>query len=295
MGMRAWMWAAGLVVGVVGCSEYDISEKAAADELPPATTTTPAPPVDPPEYTEPDIPVDDPPDDPQIDTGTPPEIDTGTPPVVADPVGCADGTREGFLSQADYPDIAACSGGWTEPGITLASPATPCGRQNGDDSSNPEGIGCTAEDLCATGWHVCDGGAEVGDKSFDGCAGAVPGGTPDKTLFFAVAQHSIDGTVCDDSAVEANDVFGCGNLGVQLDASKNCGVLDRALASTSPDSCGFNEAEPFLGPWECNGGTDSHLREGELVTKMGCPGGSCSYDGQPVSSQDKGGVVCCRD
>jgi hypothetical protein len=31
------------------------------------------------------------------------------------------------------------------------------------------------------------------------------------------------------------------------------------------------------------------------VTKKGCPNHSCSYDGAPVGSSDKGGVLCCRD
>jgi hypothetical protein len=67
------------------------------------------------------------------------------------------------------------------------------------------------------------------------------------------------------------------------------------LASTQPQSCGFNEAEPNLGPWECLGGSDSHLNEGALVTKDACQGDSCSYDGDPIGASDKGGVLCCRD
>ena len=90
-------------------------------------------------------------------------------------------------------------------------------------------------------------------------------------------------------------MFGCGNLGTALTADKGCGVLDRVLASMHQDTCGINEAEPDLGPWECVGGAESHYHEGELVTKKGCPGRSCSYDGYPVGNSDKGGVLCCRD
>jgi hypothetical protein len=72
-------------------------------------------------------------------------------------------------------------------------------------------------------------------------------------------------------------------------------VLTRALASTHANSCGFNEAEPTLGPWQCLGTADSHLREGALVSKAGCPALSCSAGGQTIGNSDKGGVLCCRD
>lgn len=125
-----------------------------------------------------------------------------------------------------------------------------------------------------------------------GCADAVPSAAPPGVLF-AIAQGSTTDTVCDESSPDSNDVFGCGNLGMALSSSQGCGPLTAALASQQPNSCGWNEAMPPIGPWECNG-SDS-WDEGALVTKNGCPGGSCSYSGQPVSSSDGGGVICCRD
>ena len=211
----------------------------------------------------------------------------------ADPVGCSDGTREGFLSQTQYPNIAACSGAWSVPGVTRANLVPTCMRVAGNSSANADGVGCAAADLCSSGWHVCSGAAEVAQQAPSGCADAVPPGTPDKSLLFIVSQASQMNTTCDTTG--DNDVFGCGNLGIQLTADKNCGPLNRALASTQPQSCGYNEAEPQLGPYECKGGSDSHLHEGALVTKAGCPNDSCSYSGSPVGSSDKGGVLCCRD
>ncbi len=208
-------------------------------------------------------------------------------------VGCADGEREGFLSLLDYPGIAGCSGGWALPGVTN-SLAPACHRGAGDDSGNVAGLGCSAVDLCAEGWHVCDGKDEVLLQSPEGCAAAVPAGTPDKSLFFAVRQSSLEGSTCTDDGTGDNDVFGCGNLGNLLGADKNCAPLDRVLASTQPNSCGFNEAEPPLGPWQCLGTNDSHLHEGALVTKDACANNDCSYDGHPIASSDKGGVLCCR-
>jgi len=214
-------------------------------------------------------------------------------PLVAE-AGCADGTREGFVSMDSHPFIAGCSGGWSVGGITRPDLAPTCDRASGNDSDNPEGAGCSAADLCSPGWHVCLGRAEVAGLSPDGCAGAVPPGTPDKSLFFAVQQNSQADSVCDDSDL-GNDVFGCGNLGTVLSPDKNCGALNRVLASMHAGTCGFNEAEPPLGPWLCVGGDDSHLHEGSLVKKNGCPSVSCSYDGNPVDNSGKGGVLCCID
>jgi len=49
-------------------------------------------------------------------------------------MGCADGTREGFIDATRFPDVAACAGGWV---------------QDLDVSTS-------ASALCAAGWHVCD-------------------------------------------------------------------------------------------------------------------------------------------
>jgi hypothetical protein len=208
-------------------------------------------------------------------------------------VGCADGTREGFVSMSDHPTIAGCSGAWTVAGVTRPNLVPTCNRGAGNSGANTEGTGCSVADLCAEGWHVCAGSAEVSLKSATGCADAVPPGTPDKSLLFVVSQPSQMNAACSTSG--DNDVFGCGNLGIVLDASKGCGPLTRALASEQAGSCGYNEAEPNLGPWQCIGGADSHLHEGALVTKKGCPNHSCSYDGAPIGSSDKGGVLCCQD
>jgi hypothetical protein len=234
------------------------------------------------------------------DLGTPsiarvpncPPVDPPVDPPIDPEIGCADGQREGFLSEADYPGIAGCSGGWSLPGVGATSM---CNRAAGDDSANPDGTTCSANDLCSEGWHICEGKSEVASRSSNGCAGAVPPGTPDKSLFFAVRQPSLQGSVCSDDGTGDNDIFGCGNLGNPLGADKNCAPLDRVLASTQPNRCGFNEAEPPLGPWQCLGSSDSHFHEGALVTKSACSSNDCSYDGLPVNTADKGGVLCCRD
>ena len=73
--------------------------------------------------------------------------------------GCADGSREGFNNTSRFPSIAACDGGWTVPGIAGAAGKLPaCNRAAGG-----HGIfqGCSAADLCAVGWHVCTGAADI--------------------------------------------------------------------------------------------------------------------------------------
>ena len=216
-------------------------------------------------------------------------------PPVNPEVGCADGTREGFLDDKAYPQIAGCSGAWDQPGITPDSVVPTCGNKGGNSGSKADGIGCAAPDLCAASWHVCKTWQEVAAKSATGCVDATPANAAPKSLFFAIRQPSQNGSVCGDWAdgPNFNDLFGCGNLGTTLDATKKCGPLDRVIASTAPNKCGFNEAEPSLGPWECVGPGQSDLNEGANVTKKACQGGSCQYDGQPVNPWGKGGVLCC--
>lgn len=210
--------------------------------------------------------------------------------------GCSDGTREGFQSLTEYPAIASCSGGWSVGGVTRDDLAPACDRKSGNNGQNMEGTGCSAADLCAVGWHVCRGKTEVAAKAgAKGCADSVPTGSPDKAMFFAVQQHSAQFSQCDDASAGDNDVFGCGNLGIALTGDKGCGVLTRALASMKAGSCGYNEAEPGLGPWQCLGAAGSDIHEGGLVTKSGCPGSSCTWEGSPTGNWDRGGVLCCKD
>ncbi|WP_437708131.1 hypothetical protein WMF45_29320 [Sorangium sp. So ce448] len=196
--------------------------------------------------------------------------------------GCSDGTREGFLDEAVYPLIAACSGGWSIPGILTAT-APRCGHLAGNDSANPTGLTCGAADLCAPGFHVCAGAEDVARRSPTGCEGAQFG--PD--LFFATRQGSTGCAICATGSLEdspsctgcscargcatspltANDLFGCGSRGGRPIAA-SCGVLDRF----SDDLCGA-----IGSMWNCRG---DGCNEANVVTK---------------TSDEGGGVLCCAD
>lgn len=221
-------------------------------------------------------------------------------------VGCADGQREGFTDLAMYPDIAGCDGAWTIPGIHTDAPGTApacpgvaatdttvpaCGRSTGDDSANPLGTGCNVADLCAVGWHVCTGAADVARSSPTGCAGAT--GSDDGPLFFATRQSSTGcgqcatGTrtdaACDSAsctpgclqtAATSNDFFGCGNIGSSPPADV-CGPLDRF----SQDLCSGLAGSP----WTCN------------LTTMADDNGLCEAYTVTKTDVSHGGVACCRD
>lgn len=174
-------------------------------------------------------------------------------------VGCSDGTREGFADMGSYPEIASCSGGWTVAGILAIKPAS-CGYQSGDASSNPGGTGCGVEDLCAPGWHVCNGKDDVAQGSSTGCVGSVTAGAK----FFAVRQGG-SGGVCGNGS---DDVMGCGTLGSQTLDMVSCDPLNRYTA---------NLCVGLPAPWGC--GFDSG-DEANQITKDG---------------PDAGGVICCRD
>jgi hypothetical protein len=222
-------------------------------------------------------------------------------------VGCADGQREGFTDVGTYPNIAGCSGAWTiagihtdDPGIAPACPGLAttdttvpaCDRNAGDDSTNPLGTGCNVADLCAQGWHVCTGAADVARSSPTGCDGAA--GSDDPSVFFATRQSSTGcgecatGTStdpsCDSSACAigclqtenvSNDFFGCGNFGSPTLAAA-CGPLDRFSNNLCSGLTGST--------WSCDlpatTADDTGLCEAYTVTKSGI---------------DDGGVACCRD
>ena len=198
--------------------------------------------------------------------GEPPAEEAGIP---GDPAreGCADGTREGFTSERDWPDIAGCSGAWSVGGLLGPGVRDPmCMRQGGNDGQNTFGDGCGVADLCAAGWHVCRDAADVRRCSASGCESAVEGPAP--RFFLTLAGASPQG-ICSPDRNAANDVHGCGNFGQPESAA--CDPLNRRLT--------FAECQASQGIWSC-GGPGEHLIEAALVSKSASP---------------LGGVLCCRD
>jgi hypothetical protein len=203
---------------------------------------------------------------------------------VQDPVvnGCADGTREGFLSLTSYPLIAACAGGFQVPGVLTATLNPACGRQGGNNGPRPTGVGCNVADLCAVGWHVCYSSPEVTARSTTGCANSAP--TPGQ--FFATRQSSTGCGVCatgtnranppcnsssctagcGGSDAVANDVFGCGSAGATPDGS--CAPLSQFSN---------NVCSSLPAGWSC--GSDGFAEAMNIV----------------LTTPAAGGVLCCRD
>jgi hypothetical protein len=184
--------------------------------------------------------------------------------------GCSDGTREAFIDAARFPSVAGCSGGWSVPGLlTEQSMAPGCTRTAGNDSSNPSGTGCTIEDLCADGWHVCRGASELtlaGVTCQDAGIGPVTGG---RGVFFATRQRGTAPTGCSPGATTgSNNLHGCGNFG-RVEDPGCAPPLDRQIESTV---CAANP------PWVCNDPT-SIMTEAMVVTKSG---------------SEAGGVLCCH-
>ena len=175
-------------------------------------------------------------------------------------IGCADGSREGFADLVSFPRIAACAGGWSVPGIVPA-PVAACGRTAGDDSANPNGTGCSAEDLCDEGWHVCASVEEL-SAVLSSCDLLT---TSD--AFFIAAVSGPGGRACSDDG-RTNDIFGCGTIGRDMVDEASCGPLNRY------DS---GPCTPLASPWNC--GASSSGMEASIVFKLG---------------PERGGVLCCR-
>jgi hypothetical protein len=195
--------------------------------------------------------------------------------------GCSDGTREGFRD-LNQKDIAGCAGAWDVPGILNAVPN--CGRSAGNDGLMATGIGCSAADLCAEGWHICRDGSEVRQSSTtQSCEGCLSG---EELVLFIVATGSAVGGVEQDASPMAdaplpssiglcgtdyprtNDVHGCGTLGTP--DTELCAPLLRRMS--------FVDCLGTAGIWMCGDYRDS-LREAEVVRK---------------TAPELGGVLCCR-
>lgn len=176
------------------------------------------------------------------------------------PIGCSDMQREGFLSIDTWPEIAACSGGFTVAGVFWTDPQ--CSRGAGDDSRNPSGSGCSIADLCAEGWRPCASPAEVRDRTDDrGCDIDWPAG-----MFFAARVSGPAGA--DECGIGTNDFYGCGSAGGGADRG-TCAPLTRS----SGEKC--RDIPP---PWDCEDtGVVWQYDEAARVVKPG-PGG---------------GVLCC--
>ncbi len=169
--------------------------------------------------------------------------DTAPPTYTMAQIGCADGSREGFLDISRFPFIAGCSGAWTVPGVHALIPS--CKRQAGNTGLTPMGEGCNVSDLCAEGWHVCSGRSDVTssnpknlggktsvpEKEYDyvdpfACDGLLDG--TQGPLFFATRATNLGNFNCSPDPIEKdwgnNDIAGCGNLGCPTQAD-TCGPL----------------------------------------------------------------------
>jgi hypothetical protein len=238
--------------------------------------------------------------DGQTDEGLPVPC-SGTPPGI---IGCADGTREGFMNLGSNPTIAACGGAWTNPG--LDGPPT-CNRAAGNHATNRPGAGCSAADLCAAGWHVCHGPGDVAARATDGCALAVdpfyanfgvppfgedatgtPLVPPPGGAFFAT--RASDAT-CGDVVVggagpgaSTYSIQGCGNLGLEgacapLDrmAGPLCGGLTDTMSTDADNPAtdwGYPSADTWA--WQCTAAAE----RATLIKRF---------------PDRQGGVLCCKD
>jgi hypothetical protein len=183
-------------------------------------------------------------------------------------LGCADGTREGFLRLDIWPRVAACSGGFSYAGVVGEEAQTPkCNRMAGNNwPGNPAGEGCGAADLCASGWRLCKNSQDLASHSPTGdCEGSIVEGD---LRFFLVGMGASPQGVCFDDPATTNDLHGCGVRGQP--ETTGCSPLFRRMTFTDCMASGI---------WRC-GTENDFLNEAKVVTKAG---------------PEHGGVLCCKE
>jgi hypothetical protein len=189
------------------------------------------------------------------------ENEGGANEVDASIVGCADGTREYLLDTTLHVGVAGCGGAFLAHGMLTKSDAgSPCHKRGGNSAANglATGLGCSADDLCAVGWHVCASATEFVD-SVGTCA--EDSGAPESGVFYASATRGTGNLQCDGDG-GTNDLFGCGATGVGVGGG--CGAFNASLSTFKPIS------------YWLLGGASTELID---VQKQAGPGG----------------VLCCHD
>lgn len=170
------------------------------------------------------------------------------------------------MDVAGQPKIAACSGGFSVAGVTTPDSMSPqCGRVSGNDSVNPNGQGCSVEDLCSEGWHVCHGAMDVAQHSSTGQCEPSIAVTP---VFWLTRQAQDEQANCAPPPA-TNNITGCGTMGGG--PSNTCAPLDRRMR--------VSECIPTAA-WYCGNDNADALIEAQIVFKIG-----------PA----EGGVLCCTD
>ena len=201
-----------------------------------------------------------------------------------------------------------------------------CGNTSGNDSDNPNGVGCNVADLCAEGWHVCLGKSDVQAHNPDGCEGIMDGAKGGQ--FFLARTSSTGAFNCAPDTIgspdSVNDLFGCGDLGCPATES-TCAPLQLG----SHDKCKALNYKPTAS-CECQyagelPSDDPKYAEGDMETVVCQPNsGGCGWckpldywaykldedlpatwdcgtnttaeaDNVVKTGPELGGVLCCKD
>gem|GEM_PF-3923386 len=172
--------------------------------------------------------------------------------------GCADGTRELFTNMAKYPTIAGCAGFYRGESLRLARQGQNCGATSSQECK-------AAEDLCASGWHICMKNGDPNDM-----------------------KNRVTGPDC------ASD-----GAGLFVAASSHCVTSQPACsygASGLPCTQGGPCSEPICCGKDCQFGLckdavwANETRCARPQTFIGC-GNANSFHGTPLIT----GVLCCKD
>jgi hypothetical protein len=187
-------------------------------------------------------------------------------------IGCADGSREGFVDTTKFTNIAACAARWSH-SLSMCPPGN-AGSGNGK-------YGCSA---CAPGWHLC-GWKPVAGLAQSTCAsnGAMPGADSAE-----VSRH-----VCYDECKGQPGMFASA-ASFASSADHQCNTASGVMMTTG---CGtLTTGAGGDTRTDCSG--FAKLKDKSCKDNAQCVGSgfrACDKNAAIGSPGQWRGVMCCRD
>jgi hypothetical protein len=191
------------------------------------------------------------------------------------PVGCSDGSAEGGNGTTFF----MCQGNWDQPGVD-ADKAPTCSRASGNTGTNKNGTGCSASDLCAVGYKICDAANALALGGSNACSLMTVDGAYWSGQRFDAVKNKCSGSLT------RQDSLGCAYPGYvspivnPSNGDVQCRPFDGSFGGTNVTTLG-----PGVGDGAWYNAPSTTANAYNLVKKKNVT----------VGVQSPGGVLCCAE